>query len=163
MFKIPKQVEFTHIAVIQTAGELKWLVANPLDYHLTLQFIGRDVSARRLASVIVAAFALVTADDWAPVTLRFTGRFLALKTFKNHSIVAEVENGPVLQSVRKRLRDRLAEMDVNPKDDFGDHPHVTIARAPIEAKPLEPPRPIGPFMIACDELSVKYGPHRMTV
>lgn len=143
-------------------GTPDWRPTEVQDYHLTLQFIGRDLPADKIAAVIVSAFTF--ADEQRPgVTLEMTGKFDLHSTKKGRYIVAGVRADAGLLAARERLQKALDAMGVKPQDSFAFKPHVTIAEAPPSAKLDSLPTAISPFSLECRELIVKYGPHRMTV
>lgn len=132
------------------------------DDHLTLQFIGRDLSPNRVTSSVVAAF-IFAGNDPSPMSLRFTGAFKINTTSKGSYLVAEIEKDEALMKARERIKACLAKMDVIPKDSFDFAPHVTLMEAPPGAIPKAPPAPLDPYSVECNELVFKYGPRRMTI
>jgi len=137
-----------------------WIRVHPADYHLTLQFVGRDLSGDKIGATIYSAF-LFTRDPFtAPI--EFTGALGVLSTRKGSYLVAHV-NGKPLEEARKKLDGILLEMGVVPKDSFDFNPHVTLAEAPPRVGKCKPPAAIQPFSVQVKELVVKYGPHKMIV
>lgn len=137
-------------------------LVEPRDYHLTLQFIGRDLPPDTIASVVVAAF--ISADELPRPTLQFTGVFGIHRTQKGCYLTAQIRKANPLTDARERVRRWLLEMQVKPKDSFGFNPHVTLVEAPPSGVRIPAvPDPIKPFSVECRELVVKYGKHQMTV
>ena len=114
--------EPSRAALAQTRGGLfgaRWL--DPLDYHLTLRFIG-DIDAR-LADEVAAAL-----DEAGRGPLEVA--FEALSWFggdKPHAIVARVKPAPALLALAADHERRLRRLGLAPeKRQFT--PHVTLAR-----------------------------------
>jgi len=136
-----------------------WKLTAP-DYHLTLQFVGRDLAEDKIGATIYSAF-LFTRDPFtAPI--EFTGAFGILSTRKGNYLVAHV-NGKPLEEARKKLDGLLLEMGVVPKDSFDFNPHVTLAEAPPDAERPEILPDIKPFSVEVKQMVVKYGPYKMIV
>jgi len=141
--------------------ELDWRPVETEDYHLTLQFIGRNLASDKIASAIVTAFAF--ADEQARLQIEFTGALSTFATKKGRYLVAHVKNNESMASARKRLGHFLSEMGVAVKDAFEFKPHVTLAEAPPTVPEHAAPVAIEPFSVECSKLIVKYGLHRMVV
>jgi len=139
-----------------------WKIAHPDDYHLTLQFVGRNLDGDKIGAMIYSAFLFAREPFTAPV--EFTGTLGMLSTLKGRYLVAHV-NGKPLEEARNKLESTLLEMGVVAKDPFrfGFSPHVTLAEASPDAPRAKPPPPVGPFSVQVKELVVKYGPYRMVV
>jgi len=165
MLKLPEGTcDVLHkAATAWSAGHDDWKVVHPRDYHLTLQFIGRDLNPEKIASSICGVAMFAFSDDRAPQHLRLTGAFGAQITKKGRYLVARAMMDP-LAIARGQLRQFLRNMEVVPKDSFEFRPHVTLAEAPPSARvPGALPDPLSPFSVEYQELVVKYGPYRMTM
>jgi 2'-5' RNA ligase len=137
------------------------LALNPEDYHMTLQFLGRDLRSDIIASAISGAFAF--SEDHGPIYLQFTGRFKTLLTRKGRYLALEIEKDELLLEARARLAQCLSDRQVAPKDELDFNPHMTLVELPPGGGRLETPGPVQPFLIECHRLIVKYGSHRMVV
>jgi len=151
----------SHPAMEWTEGHDEWKSVDMEDYHLTLQFIGRDLAGPDAAMVITSAFGF--AEESGPIEISFTGRFSVHATSKGRYLVAEVQRSDALEASRKRLLEILRLADITPKDPFPFRPHVTLAEAPPTARDPGKLPTIAPFSVEYRELVVKYGPHRMIV
>jgi len=158
----PNIRELHDLVVGCTAIHGKWKVTKPEDYHLTLQFVGRDLTSDEVAGSIVSAFTFANAHSG--LKLNFPGSCRIQATTKGRYLVAGIDADVTLREARKYLQGVLADMNVKPKDSFDFKPHVTLAEAPPAAGG-ELPRPptVKPFSVPCHGLTVKYGPHRMVV
>jgi 2'-5' RNA ligase len=136
------------------------------DPHLTLQFIGRDLSSDQVAGVIAGAFAFA---KQAPVIGLAAKDLQFLATRKGIYLVLPVVDPPAedersIHVARSRLLQCLRNAKIEPKDTFPFKPHITL----LERRPSSGPRP-NPgqlpegFQIEFVEIVVKYGPHRMTI
>lgn len=138
----------------------KWEVIRVADYHLTLQFVGRDLTNSEVALVTTCAFAF--AEESGPMTVRLTGRLDIHATGKGRYLIAEVALQDSLRAARERMQQLLRSASIAPKDPFPFHPHVTIAEAPPTAQGKAPAsRPS--FEVESSQIEVKYGSHRMIV
>jgi 2'-5' RNA ligase len=161
MIKIPDHhaIRVSEEAGAWLSGQNGWRTTSPNDYHVTLQFVGRDLDRATVAAVVFSTFML----DTGPIRLQFTGGFKVNITGKGTYLVAEIAADPPLLAARDRLRKQLAEMGVTPKDGFKFSPHVTTAEAPPKTAARGLPLQIEPFSVECGEIIVKYGPRRMVV
>lgn len=137
-----------------------WILVPPDDYHLTLQFVGRDLDGDKIASTIYSAF--LFARDPFPTLVEFTGVFGMLTTRKGRYMVAHVKSES-LEAPRMKLQEVLGSMGVVPNDPFDFSPHVTMAEATPDAPKAKPPGAIEPFSVPVNQIEVKYGPYRMSV
>jgi len=164
MLKMPKggcdALENAALHWVAPSGQGGWKTVKSEDYHLTLQFIGRDLDDKSVASAIVSSFTF--APRHSSIEVKFPGTLGMLTTGKGRYMVAHVDPAG-LEEMRKELSAHLAEMGVYPKDSFDFSPHVTLAEAPPTAPKTKPPPPVGPFSVQVKELVVKYGPHKMIV
>jgi len=137
------------------------------DYHLTLQFVGRDLSGSEAALVITSAFAF--AEESGPLEISFNGKFVLHGTSKGQYLVAKVEPTDALKTARERIRQLLRSASITIKDPFPFSPHVTLTEEPpadsesgadVEGAP---DFSIPPLIAKASQIEVKYGPHRMLV
>lgn len=165
MLKLPPDdpnIRELHDAVVGcTAIHGKWKVTKPEDYHLTLQFVGRDLNSDEVAGSIVSAFQF--ANVHPGLKLDFSGACRIQVTTKGRYLVAGIDHAVPLLEARKHLQEALAEMGVKPRDTFEFKPHMTLAEAPPGTKEVPPMPAIKPFSVPCRGLTVKYGPNRMVV
>jgi len=167
----PNIVELHDLVVGCTALHGKWKVVKPEDYHLTLQFVGRDLTPDEVAGSIVSAFTFANAHPG--LKLNFPGSCRIQTTTKGRYLVAGIDADVTLRESRKYLQGVLADMDVKPKDSFEFKPHLTLAEAPpvtegedrrmLLTLGLPKPPVVKPFSVPCRGLTVKYGPNRMVV
>lgn len=142
--------------------EAKGRVAlNPEDYHMTLQFLGRDLRSETIASAIAGTFAF--ADQHGPLYLQFTGNFKTLFTRKGRYLALEIEKDELLCEARAQIVQCLTDRQVTPKDEFEFNPHMTLVELPPGNEKLVTPGPVAPFVVECLDLIVKYGQYRMTI
>lgn len=123
---------------LQPGGRL----SSPELYHLTLLFLGDQVSASREAAALRAA-ATVLSPPFA-LTLDQAG------SFRNRAIpwwLGARETPPQLDTLHERLRDAMLRADVAPER-MKFVPHLTIVR---DASQSLPPTPIAPIAWAVDE------------
>lgn len=181
MLQMPRSDHFERLFKIAQAwifGQGEWIANEPNSYHLTLQFVGRDLKAESAAAMIQSAFAF--AGSLTTIACEFTGRFEVLTTKKGRYLAALV-NPASLADTRDFLGACLSELGVVSKDSFGFKPHVTLAEATafkhlpgkitnlsvwgaVRRPPVRPvPEAVEPFTVECQQLEVKYGSHRMVV
>lgn len=165
MLKLPEhdQVELDSLRVQARQSEERsdWRILPPETYHLTLQFVGRDLSSEKISRVVFSTF--LFAEDEAPFQIEFTGVTSVNRTSKGSYLVAQVIKSNNILRMRERILDKFAQMDVKVKDGFGFNPHVTIAEAdPGRAWPGELPTSKS-FSVDCNELVLKYGARRMSI
>jgi len=144
-----------------TAIHAKWKVVKPEDYHLTLQFVGRDLDSDAVSGTVFSAFQF--ANTHPGLKLSFSGACRIQVTTKGRYLVAGIDADVALREARKYLQGVLADMNVKPKDSFEFKPHVTLAEAPPTTKEVPPMPAVKPFAVPCRGLTVKYGPNRMVV
>lgn len=150
-----REVTESALAGIQLSPE--WTVTDAL--HLTLQFVGRDLPQDTVAAVVGAGFEFAKGG---PVPLRLTGSLEILKTGKGWYLVALVDPS-ILVPFRERLQRILEAKGVRPKDSFAFNPHITLAEAPRGSPTPDGGGLFEPFVVVSHEITVKYGPHRMTI
>jgi hypothetical protein len=82
MLKLPENpntIALSRAASAWAFGDNAWEVVASNDYHLTLQFIGRDLVSDKVASVIVSTFCLA---NQPPLVLGVTGELDVFATSK---------------------------------------------------------------------------------
>lgn len=164
MIKVPPTVpdDLTRISRALWGHEQEGRVAlNPEDYHMTLQFLGRDLPAETISSAIASAFAF--ADQHGPIFMRFTGRFKTNFTRKGRYLTLEIDKDELICEARARLVQCLLDRQVTPKDEFEFNPHMTLVELAPGGGQLVTPGPVDPFVVECRKMIVKYGAYRMTV
>ena len=135
-----------------------WRITPPEEYHLTLQFVGRDLTSEKVSRVVFSTY--VFAEDEQPFKIEFTGAVRVNRTSKGSYVVAEVLKSKDLLRMKERIVDKLAQMEIKPRDGFDFNPHVTLAEAaPGQSAPSKVAN-IQPFTVDCKEIVVKYGSER---
>lgn len=129
------------------------------DHHVTLQFVGKDLTSHEVCKVINSAFWL--AERWKAPKLTAPG---GLRTFRNKeaSLVSLVEPTDALQNMKNNLASELALKGIRVRNDYEFTPHVTLAKHTDRKMGPDHVQGIGWICIA-DELVVKYGKQRMTI
>lgn len=129
------------------------------DSHVTLQFVGRDLTAHQVVKVIDSAFWL--AERFRAPVLTGLGQ---LKTFRNKeaSFVSLVEPTDYLQDMKNSFASEMSLKGIRVRNDYEFTPHVTLAKHP-NRKEGPDSAPGVPWRCYADELVVKYGKHRMTI
>jgi len=128
----------------------------PRESHLTLQFVGRDLTHRQAGDMIAAAIEML------PVPIILTGETEVFGTSKGTYLVALVEKTGRLQQCRDLLRSRLEDLGLPTRDDFEWRPHVTLLEAPPRTQ-LQLLERCAPEEVRCHQLEIKYGERRMLV
>lgn len=151
--------ELAEFALGVTPDAPGWDAKPPEDYHVTLQFVGRDLAASDAARVVAAAFAF--ADAATPIAVQLTGKLDAFSTTKGRYLVALADPAQ-LSGARAALLGRLQAAGISPRDTFAFRPHLTLLEGPPGLSLIAPP-PFAPFAAMCNELTVKYGDREMGV
>lgn len=133
---------------------------HPRDYHLTLQFIGRDLHVDQVAGVITASLKGLSKK---PLSIEFDGTTRINKTSKGEYLVATVKPTDGLLEQRKILADELARQAVKITDSFLFAPHVTLAEGPVGSMKGVAPFKFESYSVQCREAIVKYGKFKMSV
>lgn len=154
----------SHLAAVyaQFAGD--WvppgIVYSVPDYHITLQFVGRNLNSDVVLQVINAAWQTV-----GPLPVEFTGVVKQWSTTKGQYLVAEVERTRPLLDMRRDFRAKLHELG-GPviHDQFEYNPHVTIAEAPPSANvDTHAAFSTVPYCVNVVQADVKYGNRKLTM
>lgn len=164
MVKVPPTVP-NDLTLVSRAlwghGQEGRVALNPDDYHMTLQFLGRDLPSEIVASAISSAFAF--ADQHGPIYMRFTGCYKTLLTRKGRYLALEIEKDELILEARAQIVQCLSDRQVKPKDEFDFNPHMTLVELLPGGGRLETPGPVEPFVVECRQLILKYGPYRMPI
>lgn len=129
------------------------------DYHVTLQFVGKDMTSHQVCKILDSAFWL--AERWRSPVITALGQ---LRTFRNKeaSFVSLVEPTDALQDMKNSLASELALKGIRVRNDYEFTPHVTLAKHPDRKRGPDAAQGV-PWRCHADELAVKYGKQRMTI
>lgn len=128
-------------------------------WHVTLAFVGRDMSSVYAQKVINAAWEAFSGQG--RIRVDFRGEFQAWGSGKAINLVMPAQHSEGLTRARADILARLEDQGVrNVVQRF--NPHLTLASVPkTAANPSA--KPIEPFSFECTEVEVKYGQQRMRI
>lgn len=150
MYKVPSFFPHDWWSAIKGQAAM-WGAPLKEDYHLTLQFVGRDIDVYRLRDVF---FSIVEVQA---ATLKFTGSLTRWATKKGRYMVARVE------ATNELLEQRAALRSLGIVNDFTWAPHVTL----VEDKQTSLDdvdfllSEVTPFEFSPSQLVLKYGNRTM--
>lgn len=130
------------------------------DYHMTLQFIGRDLPNEAIGDVVKAALMSVE----SPIEILITGNINEFATKDGLYFVAEVLKTPRLAAMRENIRKMLGSYCA--PDDFDFNPHITLISAKTKNDEVKTTEHLYAFkseIVTCDKMVVKYGKRGMVI